>query len=147
MQALRAATYSIHNQTPVESRQLPFVGTCQRQQIAISHLAGTQQTFRVYHLGVQQADIVWPKHITGECSQALHQLCYLRWRAWRIRIAGMTHNAQHTILRQWAGCPRPFPLRREPPMRRIVLDMRWINQRDQHVYIEQKTPHGNSSRN
>jgi hypothetical protein len=32
-------------------------------------------------------------------------------------------------------------------MRRIVLDMRWINQRDQHVYIEQKNPHGNSSRN
>ena len=99
MQALRAATYSIRNQTPVESRQLPFVGTCQRQQIAISHLAGTQQTFRVYHLGVQQADIVWPKHITGESSQALHQM--KSWQIYNIEVSSAYSAAVAIEAARW----------------------------------------------
>src|SRR3989338_10734899 len=58
----------------------------------------------------------------------------------------MPHDAHHAILCQRAGGPRLFPMLREPVVRRIVLNMRGVNQRNQHVYIKQKSHPGNSSR-
>src|SRR3989338_11218578 len=59
----------------------------------------------------------------------------------------MPNDAHHAILGQRAGGPRLFPMFREPVMRRVVLDMRGVNQRDEHVYVEQESHPGNSSRN
>src|SRR4030067_579457 len=59
----------------------------------------------------------------------------------------MPHDAHHAILGQRAGGPLFLSMRREPLMRRIVLNMRGIDQRDQHIHIGQENHPGNSSRN
>ena len=46
----------------------------------------------------------------------------------------MTHDAHDAIFCQWAGCPR-FSLLGEPIVRRVVLDMRGVNQRNQHISV------------
>jgi hypothetical protein len=59
----------------------------------------------------------------------------------------MTEDAQQTVLSERTG-GKCFPAGlAEPFVRLVVLDMRRVHQRDQHVDVQQKDRHDNSSRN
>jgi hypothetical protein len=79
-------------------------------------------------------------------QERCHEFRDRRRRSRRSGIAGMSHNPQHTIFREGAGRPGCFAGLGKPFMRLIMLNMRRVDQCDQHIYIQQKPRHSNSSR-
>ncbi len=59
----------------------------------------------------------------------------------------MSDDPNDAILCQWAGCPSLLSEFGKPSVRAIMLNMRRVNQGDEHINIEEKPDHSNSSRN
>jgi hypothetical protein len=64
----------------------------------------------------------------------------------RVRISPMTDDAQHSVFGQWTGRPELASHLCKPVVGGVMVGMRRIDQRNQHVGIEQKCHQGNSSR-
>jgi hypothetical protein len=58
----------------------------------------------------------------------------------------MANDAQQAIFGERASRPSLLPARSKPFVRAVVLNVRWIDQRDQDINVEKEAGHGNSSR-
>jgi hypothetical protein len=58
----------------------------------------------------------------------------------------MANDAQQAVLGERARRPSLLPSRCEPFVREVMLNVRWIDERDQDIDVEKETDHGNSSR-
>jgi hypothetical protein len=72
--------------------------------------------------------------IRAESSQTRGRILYRRAPAGIGRIG---QNADQRVLREWTGRPSAAAIVSEPCMRRLVMQVRGIEQRNQDVYVEQ----------
>jgi hypothetical protein len=112
------------------------MGVRQGQEITVGDLGGMHQTSRVDTAGIHEADIVGPKPMPRKYSHAGQTSSDRRRCSRGIRVSGMAHDAQQAVLSHRAGSPGSVPLVRKPLMRRLMLNMRRVHERYEHVYIE-----------
>ncbi len=58
----------------------------------------------------------------------------------------VAEDAQERVFSQWTGCPPAVSVIGEPVVRRFVVDVVLVEQRDQHVHVEQRGLAHTSSR-
>lgn len=129
----------------IERCKLSFMRLRQSQQITIGNVSRVEKARRIYILAVQQRNIVRPEGMSRQFAKRSQQISHNCGRTRRIRIAGMTDNTQNSIFRQRACRPGAMPFGGKPGMCSIVLDVRWVNQSDQYIHVQQKPAHGSSS--
>jgi len=74
MEPLGSIFYCVWNQAAVEGGKLSAVGDGQREEIAVSHLAGVKQAVQIEFPGVQEADIVGPEVVIRPGNELSHAL-------------------------------------------------------------------------
>ena len=110
----------------------------QRQEIGVGYLPGIEQARPVDDPLIEERRIVRPKLVAGKHMQNSHQLGNHRRRSRRVWIPLVADNAEHPVFSQWACGPRALSGCGEPVMRPVVLDVRWIDERDKNIHVEQK---------
>jgi len=146
VESLWPVDHCVGYQTRVEGRQLASAFECKCEQVTIRHLRRVEKTTAVYTACIQQGNIVRPEFVTGQGSQRCEQLGNGCRSACGVRISGMANDAQQAIFRERASRPSLLPARSKPFVRAVVLNVRWIDQRDQDINVEKEAGHGNSSR-
>ena len=138
--------HRVCDQTLVERRQLSAARDGECEQITVSHLRGIEKTTSIKALLIKKGDLVRPEFMAGQSPQGCQQLCNCSGSARRVRVSGITYDAQETILCERAGCPGLLAARCEPFVCAVMLNVRGIDERDQNIDVEEKPRHGNSSR-
>ncbi|HYN63991.1 MAG TPA: hypothetical protein VES36_05250 [Candidatus Limnocylindrales bacterium] len=100
-----------------------------------------QQARGVDAFAVHQADVVGPEHVAWQFAQADQNARDGGWRAGGVGVARVAHDAQQAHFGERAGGPALLALARKPVVRRVVLHMRGVDQRDQHIDVEQVACH------
>jgi len=116
----------------------------QRKQVGVRHLPRRLDRVRVDERGRCQGQIICLEYVAGQGAHANHKRRHGRGRPGRVGIVRVSHDAHHGILGRWTGCPRGVGQAREPSMRRLMKNMRRIDQADQHIDVEQPVRPGSS---
>jgi hypothetical protein len=146
MESLWPVDHCVGYQARVEGRQLASPFECKCEQVTIRDLRGVEEPTAIHTACIQQRNIGRPEFVTGQGSQRYEQPGNGCRSACGVRISGMANDAQQAIFGERAGRPGLFPVRRKPFVRAVVLNVRWIDQRDQHIDVEKEAGQGNSSR-
>jgi hypothetical protein len=143
---LRSIDDSIRNDLLVEGGQLATMRYRQGQQIAIGYLGGFQQAGAVNTRPIQKREVVGPEFVTGQRQEFRQEFGHRGWCPRRTGISGMSDDPEHSILSEGTGCPRLHAGFAKPGMRKVVLHVRRVDQRNQHIDIQQIARQRSSSR-
>jgi anti-sigma B factor antagonist len=147
MKRVRSVHNRISNQALVEGGKLSTMCPGERQQIAVRHLRGIQNPAAVYPPWIKERNVIGPKIVAGQSAQRCQEFCNRGRCARGIRIAGVPDDSQDTVFRERAGSPGFPPRDRKPLVGPVVLNMSWVDQRDEDIDIEQEPFQRSSSRN
>ena len=109
---------------------------CQCEEIDVRQLPRPMNPRSVRNRRVKQGKVSWPELMKSGCSSLPKErdgLC--RWN--RLRISGLTDDADEAILGEWARCPSASRSGSEPGLRALVVSVRLIEEGDQHIDIQQ----------
>ncbi len=89
----------------VECYQLAAVRQRQGQQIAIRHLAVSEQFIRVDMCRIEQADVVGPEYVAAMLAHLPQRTRDDGRSAGPVRVGRLTHDTQNAVFSQWTGRP------------------------------------------
>ena len=144
-QRLFSTLYSPHGQSPVEGRQPTAIPHGKGQQIGVGYLSRGRDLAVINPGAVEQAEIFAPETVIGLATEPSKHLGKLRDRQRVRRVIFGPCDAQKAILSDGAGSPTLFAPLPEPVVRRFMRDVPDVQQRNQHVDVEQ-VDQGSSSR-
>ncbi len=94
---------------------------------------------------VCEADAIWPEFMALQPSKLLNRICD-NFRRCRICIGGLANNPDRSVLNDWTCCPRQMPFVVKPCTRSQMMNVRFVDQRNQNIGIEQCAHQSDSSR-
>jgi len=124
---------------------LPWVRHGQGQKIGVGDLARIQQARSVYEFFIKQTDLVWPEFMAREGNKAHYGLDDYGGCGLRVEVSRISDDPQDTVFSQRACGPDLLANGLQPAVRRVVLDVRRIDQRNENIHVEQKPAHNSSS--
>lgn len=104
-QSGRSAADRPRRQAAIERSQLSIVRDGKGEEIGIGYLSRRCNLGDIDKVGINQADIVLPKDMTGQGAQARDDRRDRRGRARRVGVSWMTYDSDHAVLGKRAGCP------------------------------------------
>ena len=139
----------VGNDATVESSQLSAVRFCKRYEISVGDLTGGKKTRAIKIPRIENTDVVRPEEVAGQGAKFREQSSDSGSgrTARRVWIPGITDNSRHGIFGEWTSSPGFAVTGRKPNVDSVVMDVRRIKKRDQHVYVQQEGSHVSSSRN
>jgi hypothetical protein len=138
VESLWPVDHCVGHKTGVEGRQLASAFQCKCEQVTIRDLRGVEKTAAVDTACIQQRNVVRPEFVTGQGSQRCKQLGNGRRSACGVRISSVANDAQQAIFGERAGRPSLLPARSKPFVRAVVLNVCWIDERNQDLMSRRK---------
>ncbi len=129
----------------IECRKLPATRRCEPEKIDIGHMIVREE--RIGGKNIPEADIIRPELMPGfgaHLAKKTHEL----WRVPRaIGIIGVAGNPYEAVFCQRTRSPAGSSSNSKPAMRRLMVDVHGIAQRQKCIDVQQEGCHGSSSRN
>ena len=128
----------------VKSHQSRVMISGKCQQIQVCYLARTVDSLRRECFSVTQRNSIGPEFMVGLSGELTKPGNQVTWREPRdLAVAGMGHDANHPIFREGTTGPAAFPIGCPPCMRAFVKSMVGIEQRDNHIHVQQAAHRSN----
>ena len=134
----------IHRDAAVQGGEFTLSPRCKPKEIGIGYMRMGNDG--IGFEDVQYTQILNPEMMTGCITNLLKNGTHSGNISRPVRVLRMTGYADKTVFGKGTCRPCLLPLVNEPLMRQVMMDMRRIGQRQQHIDVEKIRRQGSSSR-
>jgi hypothetical protein len=121
----------------VKGRQTSLIRYRQGEQVNVGQLAVTLDVIPAKAPALTDAHGIWPKYMLALRTEGLQTRRCIFYGGGLTWIRRVGEYSNECVLRQRTGRPSILTIDLEPLVRRFMMDVRRIKQRNQHIHVEE----------